>query len=427
MADEERTGTTPRFDVLAGGGELGALMRAHDWATTPLGDPDGWPQSLKAAVRIMLTSRQPIWIGWGEDLTYLYNDAYKSIIGGKHPWALGKPTSVVWREIWHDIGPLLATAMGGDEGTYVEEQLLIMERNGYPEETYYTFSYSPIPDDDGRAGGIICANSEDTPRVIGERQLALLTELASHAVGARSWREACERSAQAIETNPHDIAFAAIYMADGPLPYPLVATTGIATGHRLAPLILGPQASGPWPEGYDGKDVLLIDDIGADVPGGAWPQHADKAALIPISASGRDGMLVVGLSPVRQFNDDYRGFLSLVAGQIGAAVANAEAYESERQRAEALAEIDRAKTVFFSNVSHEFRTPLTLMLGPLEELLGNEDAIPSVAHDLVDVAHRNGLRLLRLVNSLLDFARLEAGRVTARYEPVDLGALTADL
>ena len=139
---------------LAGGGELGALMRAFPWETTSLGPPETWPQSLKMAIRIMLTSLQPIWIGWGEDLTYFYNEPYKSIIGGKHPWALGRPTREVWRELWPQIAPMLDTALGGDRGTFVELQLLIMERNGYPEETYYTFSYSPIPNDDGRVGGI---------------------------------------------------------------------------------------------------------------------------------------------------------------------------------------------------------------------------------------------------------------------------------
>src|SRR5689334_24963048 len=173
-------------DFLSGGGELGGLVRAYPWETTSLGPPSSWPQSLKMAVRIMLTSRQPIWIGWGKDLIYLYNDPYKSIIGGKHPWALGRPTSEVWREIWTDIGPMLATAMQGDEGTYVEEQLLIMERSGYREETYYTFSYSPVPDDDGGVGGIICANTEDTRRVIGERQLALLREVAVATANART-------------------------------------------------------------------------------------------------------------------------------------------------------------------------------------------------------------------------------------------------
>ena len=170
---------TSAGDQLSGGGEMGGRLRAFDWTNSPLGEPQAWPRSLKTATRIMLTSRQPIWIGWGHDLIYLYNDPYKSIIGGKHPWALGRPACEVWREIWSEIGPMLDTAMGGVEGTYVEEQLLIMERNNYPEETYYTFSYSPIPDDDSSAGGIICANSEDTRRVIGERQLALLRELAA--------------------------------------------------------------------------------------------------------------------------------------------------------------------------------------------------------------------------------------------------------
>src|SRR5689334_960661 len=200
---------------LAGGGELGALIRAMDWTRTPLGPSRDWPRSLKTAVRIMLTSRQPIWVGWGRQLTYLYNDPYKSIIGGKHPWALGKPTLEVWREIAAEIGPMLETAMTGLEGTYVESQLLIMERNGYPEETYYTFSYSPIPDDDGRPGGIICANTDDTQRVIGERQLASLRDLAARTANARSWQKACERSAAALAKNDKDMPFGMIYIVDG--------------------------------------------------------------------------------------------------------------------------------------------------------------------------------------------------------------------
>src|SRR5215813_13091396 len=197
-----RTELEQNLQFLAGGGELGARMRAFDWASTSLGPAELWPRSLKTAVRIMLTSRQPIWIGWGRDLIYLYNDPYKSIIGGKHPWALGRPTAEVWRELWSDIGPMLATAMQGDEGTYVEEQLLIMERSGYPEETYYTFSYSPVPDDDGGVGGIICANTDDTRRVIGERQLALLRELAAASVDARTVERTCRRIAQALATDP---------------------------------------------------------------------------------------------------------------------------------------------------------------------------------------------------------------------------------
>src|SRR5215831_1768838 len=200
--------------LFPGPSELAGLMRSYHWAKSPLGSPSFWPQSLKTAIHIMLTSRQPIWIGWGRELTYFYNDPYKAIIGGKHPWALGQPTAEVWRELWPKIGPMLATAMKGDEGTYVEEQLLIMERSGYPEETYYTFSYSPIPDDEGKAGGIICANTDDTRRVIGERQLALLRELAAAGSESRSPGQVHEKITRALATNQRDLPFASIYICD---------------------------------------------------------------------------------------------------------------------------------------------------------------------------------------------------------------------
>src|ERR1700742_184862 len=134
-------------EFLVGGGELGQLIRDYDWAKTSLGPVSTWPRSLRTSIQIMLTSRQPIWIGWGKNLIKLYNDPYKAIVGGKHPDALGNPASVVWKDIWKDIEPMLRQVMEKDEGTYVESQLLIMERYGYPEETYYTFSYSPVPGD----------------------------------------------------------------------------------------------------------------------------------------------------------------------------------------------------------------------------------------------------------------------------------------
>src|ERR1700761_411941 len=254
-------------DFLIGGGELGELMRRHDWTKTPLGSPDQWPQSLRMAIRIMLTSLQPIWIGWGKELIYLYNDPYKSIIGGKHPWALGRPTREVWREIWSDIEPLLATATGGDRGTFVESQLLIMERNGYPEETYYTFSYSPIPDDNGRVGGIICANSDDTLRVIGERQLGLLRELASSTANIRSREEACVQSSTALATNAHDLPFAMLYVGDpGSNVLSLVGQSGISGNAEFAPARIELDAPSRWPaaealQQHEIRIVELSDDM----------------------------------------------------------------------------------------------------------------------------------------------------------------------
>ena len=412
---------------------MGARMRAFDWSSTSLGPAEAWPQSLKTSVRIMLTSRQPIWIGWGPDLLFLYNDAYKAIIGGKHPQSLGRPTHIVWNEIWNDIGPMLSQAMTGVEGTYFESHLLIMERNGYPEETYYTFSYSPIPDDQGGAGGIICANTDDTERVISERQLALLRDLSAGAADARTSDEACRRCAAALATDPRDIAFAMIYLATaGETALALKGVCGIERGHPAAPELLVDGASA-WPsmELREADQVVELDrHFDAEFPSGPWSRAPRHAAVLPLSANndvGCQGVLIIGLNPFRVFDEKYRSFLRLGAGQITAAVANAEAYQNERRKAEALAEIDRGKTAFFSNISHEFRTPLTLMLGPLEDRLEKSAGLPAEETDWIRIVHRNGLRLLRLVNNLLDFSRLEAGRAQAIFRPIDLSALTAEL
>jgi len=424
--------------LFIGNSDMARRMRQFDWGATSIGPSSTWPQSLRIAVRIMLTSRQPIWIGWGKDLLYFYNDPYKSIIGGKDAWALGQPASEVWREIWDDIGPMLAQAIEGDEGTYVEKQLLIMERHGYAEETYYTFSYSPIPDADGNAAGIICANTDDTQRVIGERQLSLLRELATKTAEARSWQQACAQSVKALAANPRDLPFALIYLAEpGGSEMALAGAAGIASDPAATTPAAVITTPSQWPlaEVLADQQPRLIADLAATISGalptGAWQQPPKAAVALPIVASGetgRAGVLIVGLNRFRVFDESYKGFLGLVAGQIAAALANAEAYEEERRRAEALAALDHAKTAFFSNVSHEFRTPLTLMLGPLEEVLSRADGDRLSAHrPLVALAQRNGLRLLKLVNALLDFSRLEAGRGQARFEPVDLSEFVHEL
>ncbi len=427
----DESGARSLFD---GGGELGERMRALDWSKTPLGPVERWPQSLKTCVRIVLTSRQPMFVWWGEELINLYNDAYKSIVGGKHPAALGQPARVVWREIWDQVGPRAERAMRGNQGTYDEALLLIMERHGYQEETYYTFSYSPVPNERGGTGGILCANTEDTARIIGERRLAVLREVAAQTVDVRRPEEACARAAAALEHAPRDLPFALIYLTEpNSAALMLAGASGIAPDHPAAPARIERPQDAPWPI----ADVLrdhterLVEDLGAvrdGLPTGGWPQPPARVVvwpLAPAGQTGRSGALVVGLNPFRPFDGDYRSFVSLLAGQIAAGVSNAQAYEEERRRAEALAEIDRAKTAFFSNVSHEFRTPLTLMLGPQEDALGSPEG--ALSGENLRAVHRNTLRLLRLVNNLLDFSRIEAGRAQALYEPTDLATLTADL
>jgi signal transduction histidine kinase len=437
QSNAENGGSASSDDCLAGGGELGERMRAVDWSQTPLGPARSWPQSLKTCIRIILTSRQPMFVWWGEELINLYNDAYKSIVGGKHPQALGQPARVVWREIWDQVGPRAATAMRANEGTYDEALLLIMERNGYPEETYYTFSYSPVPNDQGGIGGIICANTEDTAKIIGERQLGLLRDLSTRTADARSLDDVFTRTASGLAANPRDLPFALIYLADAELTSAkLCAGVGIDRGDPAGPDTLPLDGTAPWPleRVIDAHEPLVVDDLArrfGSLPTGAWDRPPDRAAILPLSPSGetaRQGFLVVGLNPFRLFDENYRGFLTLAAGQISASMASAQAYEEERRRAEALAELDRAKTAFFSNVSHEFRTPLTLMLGPVEDALSQSpDALVPFRREQLALVRRNGQRLQKLVNTLLDFARIEAGRAQTSYQQTDLPKLTAEV
>ena len=426
-------------DWLIASGEMGRLIRSKDWSNTPVGPPEGWPQSLKAALGIMLHSRYQMFVWWGEELTYFYNDAYIPVLGKRHPWALGQSPRKVWPEIWDTIGPQAEIVVNEGRATWNEQLELIMERNGYPEETFFTFSYSPIPDDTGRVAGVYCACTEETHRVLGERRLGVLRHLASATVDAKSVEDTCEVAARTLEEHGREASFALIYFINRVGGHArLKASCGLAPGGELAPQWVElSEAARPahfWPfmEALDGHAVVVKGLESHGLPGGQWPEPTNTALVLPLANSGQEqqptGFLIVGASPRREFEDQYQGFFELVAGSIASAISHARSYEEERNRAEALAEIDRAKTAFFSNVSHEFRTPLTLMLGPVEEILSDRQVPLIPEHrERLEMVHRNSLRLQKLVNTLLDFSRIEAGRIQAVYEPVDLARLTIEL
>jgi signal transduction histidine kinase len=413
---------------------LGALVRDRDWSKTPLGASADWPQSLRTVVDILLTSRYAMWMGWGEELTFLYNDAYRPTLGLKHPWALGSPASKVWAEIWRDIGPRIQTVLSTGEATYDEGLLLFLERSGFPEETYHTFSYSPLSDDFGRVSGMLCVVTEETERIISERRMTTLRELASGLAAANTESEVLAAVEKQLSTNTKDLPFTLTYLFEADGRATLTCATGIERGHPAALSSIEARADVPWPaaEILDRPISLLINVVRDrnSLPSGAWDIPPTQAVVVPIRRQALDraaGFLVVGINPYRHYDTAYAGFVELVAGQLAAGIANARAYEEERRRAEVLAELDRAKTAFFSNVSHEFRTPLTLMLGPVEDLLAHNGELPPDQRNTLQMVHRSGLRLQRLVNTLLDFSRLEAGRAQASFEPTDLAALTAEL
>jgi signal transduction histidine kinase len=436
MSSERKT-AAPTAAFLAGGGAVGKLMRAKRWHDTPLGPPETWHQSLKTVVRILLTSRYQMWMCWGPQLTMFYNDAYGPTLGVKQQWALGASAREVWKEIWPDIGPRIEHVLQSGEATWDEGLLLFLERSGYPEETYHTFSYSPLADDDGRIVGMLCVVTEETERVIGERRLFALQELAAEIAGNNTLGMVFEAVARQLNRNLKDLPFTLTYLFDEQGDACLACCSGVDANHPIAPAridLRDPDATWPVEEILARRTVLNLSDLKdrfAALPMGAWDKPPREAIIAPIAQQGREspaGFLVAGINPYRRMDDAYLGFINLVAGQVSSGLANAQAYEEAQRRAEALAELDRAKTAFFSNVSHEFRTPLTLMLGPLQDVLGRpEDQALSEHRELVQVAHRNGVRLLKLVNTLLDFSRIEAGRAQAYFEPIDLAAFTAEL
>jgi PAS domain S-box-containing protein len=435
-----RATTTPFTaykESLARGGELGARIRDFDWSTTPLGSVSEWPQSLKTIVRVLVTSRYAMWMSWGPNLTFLYNDAYaRMTLGKKHPWALGKPSQEVWAEIWPEIGPRIHRVFETGKATWDEGLLLFLERSGYPEETYHTFSYSPLTGDDDQIQGHLCVVTEETDRIIGERRLASLRSLGAELSLAITEGDVLAAIQRSLQQNTQDLPFTLTYLFENEEGHArLACSTGVQLPHDAAPEIIdiNVASAATWPiaELLNKKTSLRVPNLVErfrDLPSGSWDKPPREALMVPISKQGQDmfaGVLVAALNPYRQLDAAYSGFIDLVAGQIAAGIANARAYAEERKRAHALEEIDKAKTAFFSNVSHEFRTPLTLMLGPTEDALAKPDKALS-GSDL-ETVHRNELRLLKLVNTLLEFSRLEAGRIQASFRPTDLQAYTLEL
>ena len=426
---------------LTGGGEMGERIRAFDWARTSLGPPATWSPALRMMLRILLANRFPQLLWWGPQYIQFYNDPYRPIPGTKHPdQALGVPVSECWKEIWPVLRPLIDTPFHGGPPTWNEDILLEIHRHGFLEESHFTIAYSPVPDETvpSGIGGVLATVHEITGKVVGERRGLALRDLGGRLVEAMTVEEACSFAAATLAAHDKDVPFVFFYLLDdGATEARLVAAAGLGRAESIAPPVIDLREPRPgWPlfMARMSGAVQLVEDLAGTfqaVPAGPWSDPPHQAVVLPIpSSKPREtaAFMVAGISSRLRWDPFYRDFFHLARTQVASAIANARAYEEEKRRSEALAELDRAKTAFFSNVSHEFRTPLTLMLAPIEDLLERSRSGPQQAlHGDLQVVHRNGQRLLRLVNTLLDFSRMEAGRMRARYQPTDLAAFTVDL
>ncbi|MDV6168623.1 ATP-binding protein [Flavobacterium sp. DG1-102-2] len=430
MHDIKDKNTHP--DFLTSEGQLGEMIRHFNWSATSLGPLSHWPQSLKTTINLMLNSKNPIWIGWGPDNTFLYNDAYIDVLGiDKHRWALGKPASVVWEEIWDICGPLSDKVYKESKSTNNDDVHLFMKRGSFLEEVFYSFSYSPIFDEFGKVAGLFCPNFETTGKVLNARRSLTLAELAAKSLIEKTVGAAFESAAATIQKNNADIPFALFYLLNSEgKKVNMVQQAGIEfTGSEQFPKEFTLKSeiqlttvikTGKW-QTFELQDNELL------IKGQACqPVTNAIALLLTTTVNKAAGILVCGINPTRRLDKDYMAFYEAVAANISAAIQNVDAIDNERKRLEELAKIDRAKTAFVSNISHEFRTPLTLMLGPLEELTTNHD-LDGHKKEIAETVHRNALRLLKLVNTLLDFSLMESGKFRARFTPVDLASVTENL
>lgn len=416
-------------DFLAGGGEMGAAIRDFRWAANAMGPPRSWPGTLKTCLRIMLTSRQPMWVWWGPQLINFYNDAFLPLIGAKHPGALGQPARQVWAEIWDQISGRVTAAMQG-EASYSEAELLLMQRSGYTEETYYTFSFSPVPQEDGSIGGIFCANVDDTDRVIGERRLALLREIASRTWNAETVADVFALSAEALATDPRDLPFAMIYrFEEGGALARLGGVAGIVAGHAAAPVTLETVSQAPWPLRDMGATSRWVTDLGGKfsfLPKGPWNDPPQDALVLPLAASAEAvprGALILAANPYRHRGDDsFEHFARLVAHQIAAAVINIESFEAERERAkwadslalevEHRSRIERHQNLLLDELNHRVKNTLATVQAMATQTLKGADAAArdtflarlfalSGQHDLLTLDNWEGTTLEGVVRRAL--------------------------
>jgi signal transduction histidine kinase len=434
MVERVRKGVSAQGEWLVGGGEMAKVIKAMDWSNTALGPMASWPQSLRTTVSLAQASNWPISLAWGTGHVQIYNDGYWPICGAKHPGSMGQDFRECWASAFPVIGEAYWSAWRGESG-YLEKMRMFLDRNGFLEETWFTFSFSPITDESGKVGGLFHPVSELTNPMLQERRIRTLRDLGSRTSKAKTPDELFALFVEVFEEQNLDLPFVLIYLMDADRhAIDLVGHAGLPPGLAISPRRVQLSKNDPeWPLADvaatgSSRQITGIERRFLEHTVGPYPELPKSALFLPITQPGGGpptGALVLGLSSRLAFTEPYRNFCDLVAATVSSSLANTRAYEQERQRAEALAEIDRAKTTFFSNVSHEFRTPLTLILGPVEDALAHERRALEGAN--LEAVHRSALRLLRLVNSLLDFARIEAGRLTSSYEPADLASLTAGL
>ncbi|TRM62099.1 hypothetical protein BD626DRAFT_548830 [Schizophyllum amplum] len=534
--DRDRSPSTPcQLFLPDGASSVAMLMETFDWASSPLGPREKWPQSLVSALGLCMSAAFPSAICWGPEKLLMYNEAYIDTAGTKHPQIFGQAGAVAWAELWEKIGPLMTDVYNGAT-IWKQNDLLFFNRLGpdrLPEENYYSFSYRPIPQEDGKIGGLLNDAFDTTKKVISDRRTNMLRDLIRSSIIVTSKTQFAASILQILSKPEYayDVPFAGLYMCSvaklehadqlapasatytaattiieqAPKPtsctLELAGTVGVATGHtafpdtvelwldnktgsapssqfasaltsqltshtsspmngmtvngseKFARLSMHSPASTeystdtrgsqrrrrradlPWPfeEAAQQRTPMLVPILNEAFVEGidrrAWGDRPREAIVMPVGIDDDDtprAMLILGLNTRRPYDENYQESMEFMRVTLGSALHAVLAREEDSIRAERLADLDAAKTSFFSNVSHELRTPLTLIGGPLDDCVAK---LPegSALRSSLRMASRNVQRLSRLVDSLMDFSKLAARRLEGAFRPVLLGPFVADL
>ena len=320
-----------------------------------------------------------------------------------------------------------------------EDQRLIIDRHGYPEEAYFTFSLSAIRDTGRGIVGLFNAITETTQHILYERRLQVLRRLGAVSITADdSLASTCGAAVEVIGKTRESVPFVAVFLQDHPAQGPRrVAGYGFdETAAASCELVEPAPTNGPVLEVIEHGGTALVSGLrerhpGIFAPGPLGPLSPDQAFVLPVVLLGTRkpmGVLVIGVNPYWRPDDAYTAFAAMASRQLGVMITDAVSYQNERKRQQALAELDRARTEFFQNVSHELRAPLTMLLTPLHDILDEPGVVlPAAARDTVESSIRAADRLQRVVEALLDTSRVESGALVPDREDIDLTSVTAEL
>jgi signal transduction histidine kinase/CheY-like chemotaxis protein len=375
---------------LRGAGEMATLTRAFDWSATPVGPVESWSASLRTAVSTLLASRHAMFLWWGPDLIQFYNDGYRPSLGpDRHPSALGARGKECWAEIWPIIGPEVEGIMAGGDATWHEDHLVPITRGDRVHDVYWSYSYSPVLDDDGSVGGVLVTVQETTRRVVSERRVGLLQDLSAGMLHARSAEDVCGAAMASFRAAPDDVGFALLYLGESDAGVlRLAGGTGLEPGSAAAPRELPVAAERPWPVAralarHGSSDPGQWSAPAEPIVCARWPEPVHSAATIPLAAGHSSqqvhGVLVLGLNPRLPLDSASVLFVAQAAQEIATALDGVQRVAMERALLAGIFELSPSFVAALRGPDHVYE----LVNPAYSQLIGHREALGSPVREVL--------------------------------------------